>query len=161
MPEIGTSGSMSGDGKRGVAKMAVVTAPILDSTISTDAAPLADVGFRGNADVLEYHRDGVGVVMWAITTALFRRLSGPRRRDLFRLDRETLHVGAGQDGTVCRVSAVTVFTKSNDRDCSDKLAPNDRRGSVCGRRACQRRRATRMLSAGRHAGSVLRRFASF
>ena len=32
MPEIGTFGLMSEDGKRGVAKMAVVTAPILNST---------------------------------------------------------------------------------------------------------------------------------
>ena len=32
MPEIGTSGSMSGDGKRSVAEMAQATAPILDST---------------------------------------------------------------------------------------------------------------------------------
>src|SRR2546430_11599255 len=33
MPEIGTSGSMSGDGKRSDAGMAQATAPILDSTI--------------------------------------------------------------------------------------------------------------------------------
>jgi hypothetical protein len=33
MPEIGTSGSMSGDGKRGVAAWPQATAPILDSTI--------------------------------------------------------------------------------------------------------------------------------
>jgi hypothetical protein len=33
MPEIGTSGSMSGDGKRGDCRMAQATAPILDSTI--------------------------------------------------------------------------------------------------------------------------------
>ena len=32
MPEIGTSGSMSGDGKRGVGQNGLVTAPILDST---------------------------------------------------------------------------------------------------------------------------------
>ena len=34
MPEIGTSGSMSGDGKRGVGHRPQVTAPILDSTVS-------------------------------------------------------------------------------------------------------------------------------
>jgi hypothetical protein len=32
MPEIGTSGSMSGDGKRSDCPKAQVTAPILDST---------------------------------------------------------------------------------------------------------------------------------
>jgi hypothetical protein len=32
MPEIGTSGSTSGDGKRGVAEWPKATAPILDST---------------------------------------------------------------------------------------------------------------------------------
>jgi hypothetical protein len=34
MPEIGTSGSMSGDGKRSVGHRPQATAPILDSTIS-------------------------------------------------------------------------------------------------------------------------------
>ena len=118
--------------------------------ISTDAAPLADVGFRGNADVLEYHRDGVGVVMWAITTALFRRLSGPRRRDLFRLDRETLHVGAGQDGTVCHVSAVTVFTKSmietavtnSHLTTGAEVSAAGERASVVALRGCYRPDAT-------------------
>ena len=32
MPEIGTSGLMSGDGKRGGGNVALVPAPILDST---------------------------------------------------------------------------------------------------------------------------------
>ena len=32
MPETGTSGLMSGDGKRGNGQMVQVTAPILDST---------------------------------------------------------------------------------------------------------------------------------
>ena len=32
MPEIGTSGSMSGDGKRGVGHKPQATAPILNST---------------------------------------------------------------------------------------------------------------------------------
>jgi hypothetical protein len=35
MPEIGTSSSMSGDGKRGVGHRPQATAPILDSTVST------------------------------------------------------------------------------------------------------------------------------
>ncbi len=35
MPETGTSGSMSGDGKRGVGHRPQVTAPILDSTIAS------------------------------------------------------------------------------------------------------------------------------
>ncbi len=39
MPEIGTSGSMSGDGKRGVGHRPQATAPILDSTMA--AAPAA------------------------------------------------------------------------------------------------------------------------
>ena len=34
MPETGTSGSMSGDGKRGVGHRPQVTAPILDFTVS-------------------------------------------------------------------------------------------------------------------------------
>ena len=43
MPEIGTFGLMSEDGKRGVAKMAVVTAPILDSTF----APIRNYALKG------------------------------------------------------------------------------------------------------------------
>jgi hypothetical protein len=35
MPEIGTSGSMSGDGKRSAGLRAQATAPILDSTIAS------------------------------------------------------------------------------------------------------------------------------
>jgi hypothetical protein len=35
MPEIGTSGLMSGDGKRGDGQRPQATAPILDSTIAT------------------------------------------------------------------------------------------------------------------------------
>jgi hypothetical protein len=37
MPEIGTSGSMSGDGKRGVGHWPQATAPILDSANPADA----------------------------------------------------------------------------------------------------------------------------
>jgi hypothetical protein len=33
MPKLGTSGSMSGDGKRGVGHWPQATAPILDSTL--------------------------------------------------------------------------------------------------------------------------------
>ena len=51
MPETGTSGSMSGDGKRGVGHRPQVTALILDSTITTDIALNANVGFRGTAEV--------------------------------------------------------------------------------------------------------------
>jgi hypothetical protein len=41
MPEIGTSGSMSGDGKRGVGHRPQAAAPILDSTRpKADIAPL-------------------------------------------------------------------------------------------------------------------------
>src|SRR5258707_1079060 len=40
MPEIGTPGLMSGDGKRGVGHRPQATAPILDSTV-------AEVGTRG------------------------------------------------------------------------------------------------------------------
>jgi hypothetical protein len=36
MPESGTSGSMSGDGKRSDGQRPPVTAPILDSTIATN-----------------------------------------------------------------------------------------------------------------------------
>ena len=50
MPEIGTFGLMSEDGKRGVAKMAVVTAPILDFTLTTDRGLSADGRFLGEAD---------------------------------------------------------------------------------------------------------------
>jgi hypothetical protein len=44
MPEIGTSGLMSGDGKRGVGHGPKATAPILDSTISE--APEANLRVR-------------------------------------------------------------------------------------------------------------------
>jgi hypothetical protein len=37
MPEIGTSGSMSGDGRRSVGHRPQATAPILDSTEATDS----------------------------------------------------------------------------------------------------------------------------
>jgi hypothetical protein len=36
MPEIGTSGSMSGDGKRSVGRRPQAAAPILDSTIAAE-----------------------------------------------------------------------------------------------------------------------------
>jgi hypothetical protein len=41
MPEIGTSGLMSGDGKRGVGHRPQATAPILDSTGAAIIGPLA------------------------------------------------------------------------------------------------------------------------
>ena len=48
MPEIGTFGLMSGDGKRGVGHRPQATAPILDSTTPTDVATQANIGFRGH-----------------------------------------------------------------------------------------------------------------
>jgi len=36
MPEIGTSGSMSGDGKRSAGLRPQATAPILDSTVASE-----------------------------------------------------------------------------------------------------------------------------
>jgi hypothetical protein len=51
MPEIGTSGSMSGDGKRSVGHRPQVTAPILNSTIATNFSLGPDVSFRGEAEV--------------------------------------------------------------------------------------------------------------
>src|ERR1035437_7218703 len=42
MPEIGTSGSMSGDGKRGVGHRPQATAPILDSTACTSTCATGD-----------------------------------------------------------------------------------------------------------------------
>jgi hypothetical protein len=46
MPEIGTSGSMSGDGKRSAGLRPQATAPILDSTNSPFASLHASVSFR-------------------------------------------------------------------------------------------------------------------
>jgi hypothetical protein len=43
MPEIGTSSSMSGDGKRSVGHRPQTTAPVLDST-DVDALKFATVG---------------------------------------------------------------------------------------------------------------------
>jgi hypothetical protein len=51
MPEIGTSGSMSGDGKRSVGHRPQATAPILDSTIATSDALTGSRRFRGIADM--------------------------------------------------------------------------------------------------------------
>jgi len=41
MPEIGSSGLMSGDGKRGVGHRPQATAPILDSTIGDIGGQIA------------------------------------------------------------------------------------------------------------------------
>jgi hypothetical protein len=47
MPEIGTSGSMSGDGKRSVGHRPQATAPILDSTQGCQSAtPACMVSIR-------------------------------------------------------------------------------------------------------------------
>jgi hypothetical protein len=50
MPEIGTSGSMSGDGKRGVGHGPQVTAPILDSTGSNLPTEESNVCSLGEPD---------------------------------------------------------------------------------------------------------------
>jgi hypothetical protein len=52
MPEIGTSGSMSGDGKRSAGLRPQATAPILDSTWAEvlDAAAIPS-GYRGTYPV--------------------------------------------------------------------------------------------------------------
>jgi hypothetical protein len=46
MPEIGTSGLMSGDGKRGDGQRPQATAPILDSTRGPRFGPLAVLGLQ-------------------------------------------------------------------------------------------------------------------
>jgi len=46
MPEIGTSGSMSGDGKRGVAKWPKLPRPSSTLPEATDIAAQANVRFR-------------------------------------------------------------------------------------------------------------------
>jgi hypothetical protein len=45
MPEIGTSSSMSGDGKRSVGHRPQATAPVLDSTLADLLKGRAEVGF--------------------------------------------------------------------------------------------------------------------
>jgi hypothetical protein len=51
MPEIGTSGSMSGDGKRSDAEWPQATAPVLDSTIAAldKCGGMSAVGETGHA----------------------------------------------------------------------------------------------------------------
>ena len=50
MPEIGTSGSMSGERRRGDGSQSEpqATAPLLDSTSATDAAAQQNVGDQGH-----------------------------------------------------------------------------------------------------------------
>jgi hypothetical protein len=60
MPEIGSSGLMSGDGKRGVGHRPQATAPILDST---------------GAD---YYEKCLGLAKRAVFAALVADGSGPR-----------------------------------------------------------------------------------
>ena len=48
MPEIGTSGSMSGDGKRSVGYRPQATSPILDSTIVTISRAAAACQLTGD-----------------------------------------------------------------------------------------------------------------
>ncbi len=47
MPEIGTSSSMSGDGKRSVGHRPQTTAPVLDFTFATKSACRLHVGSEG------------------------------------------------------------------------------------------------------------------
>jgi hypothetical protein len=49
MPEIGTSSSMSGDGKRSVGHRPQATAPVLDSTIATEIHVAWHVGNQGKS----------------------------------------------------------------------------------------------------------------
>ena len=51
MPEIGTSGSMSGDGKRSVGHRPQATAPILDSTGTPVRCPGNTAAVWGRADM--------------------------------------------------------------------------------------------------------------
>jgi hypothetical protein len=50
MPEIGTSSSMSGDGKRSVGHRPQTTAPVLDSTIASFRCAAEFGRYRGIAD---------------------------------------------------------------------------------------------------------------
>jgi hypothetical protein len=47
MPEIGTSSSMSGDGKRSVGHRPQATAPVLDSTVADVRRGDLNVRFQG------------------------------------------------------------------------------------------------------------------
>jgi len=76
MPEIGMSGSMSGDGKRSVGHRPQATAPILDSTLTTHRGLSADGRFRGEADSDEFRR----------APHLLRMLAGSRSTQHFILD---------------------------------------------------------------------------
>jgi hypothetical protein len=49
MPEIGTSSSMSGDGKRSVGHRPQATAPVLDSTVADEAETHAEVSSSGQS----------------------------------------------------------------------------------------------------------------
>jgi hypothetical protein len=49
MPEIGTSSSMSGDGKRSVGHRPQTTAPVLDSTFATNLTCPDEVRIRGRS----------------------------------------------------------------------------------------------------------------
>jgi len=53
MPETGTSGSMSGDGKRSDGQRPQVTAPILDSTKTDMPWSPGVVRFEGKADIAD------------------------------------------------------------------------------------------------------------
>ena len=59
MPEIGTSGSMSEDEKRGVGRRPQATAPILDFTFATLSEPrgMSEVEVTAEATGVRYGRD--------------------------------------------------------------------------------------------------------
>ena len=77
MPEIRTSGSMSGDGKRGVGHTAQATAPILDSTEltgqPTGRARQPDRVFHTSANLAHrsrqpiYGKPVVAALVWSAT----------------------------------------------------------------------------------------------
>jgi hypothetical protein len=66
MPEIGTSSSMSGDGKRGVGHRPQATAPILDSTID-------DKAFRPVSGRCGRWTNLSSVIRWRVRAILLRR----------------------------------------------------------------------------------------
>ena len=70
MPEIGTSGSMSGDGKRGVGHRPQATAPILDSTEETLVKALGMLGSEHTGE-----RDNAAVTLAIFSSFSLKRIS--------------------------------------------------------------------------------------
>jgi hypothetical protein len=71
MPEIGTSSSMSGDGKRSVGHRPQATAPVLDSTIATTRCLQRPRRFRGKADTNGLLGVRGLALLWQIDLQLF------------------------------------------------------------------------------------------